>query len=131
MFTATVSLTAADIDGAAQLGFIDIGLQDGHAVGLLTASFTPTNNKTYGRITGLASQPVPIGQTTAYSGNVTVELVKAAGFEGAVSTSNGAARIGSDPYQIPRFTPWDMRMPAFAVRMWSNLAHAKPDYAAA
>lgn len=61
----------------------------------------------------------------------TVELVRAAGFDGAVTTSRGAARIGSDRYQIPRFTPWDQRTPAFAVRMWSNLARVEPAYAAA
>ncbi len=61
----------------------------------------------------------------------TVELVKAAGFDAAASTSSGAARVGSDPFQIPRFTPWDRSSVAFAARMWSNLAHATPVYATA
>lgn len=59
----------------------------------------------------------------------TVELVKAAGFDGAASTSSGAARVGSDPFQIPRFTPWDRSSLPFAARMWSNLSRATPTYA--
>ncbi len=59
----------------------------------------------------------------------TVELVREAGFEGAVSTSGGAARSGSDPYQIPRFTPWDQNSLAFTARIWSNIVRATPVYA--
>lgn len=59
----------------------------------------------------------------------TVELVKAAGFDGAASTSGGAARVGSDPFQIPRFTPWDRSSVPFVARMWSNLARTDPSYA--
>ena len=59
----------------------------------------------------------------------TVALVRGAGFEGAVSTSGGAARTGSDPYQIPRFTPWDQNTLAFAARMWSNMVRTTPVYA--
>jgi peptidoglycan/xylan/chitin deacetylase (PgdA/CDA1 family) len=56
----------------------------------------------------------------------TVGLVRDAGFDAAVCTSAGAARVGSDVYQIPRFTPWDKRRPAFAARMWSNLTRTAP-----
>lgn len=56
----------------------------------------------------------------------TVRLVREAGFRGAVSTSAGAARAGTDPYQIPRFTPWDTRPLRFAARMWNNAVLVEP-----
>lgn len=36
-----------------------------------------------------------------------VEMVKRLGFRAAVSTAAGTATAVSDPYQLPRFTPWD------------------------
>ena len=60
---------------------------------------------------------------------VTVELVRAAGFDAAVSASPGAARIGCDLYQIPRFTPWDRHPTKFTARMLHNLASVAPTYA--
>jgi peptidoglycan/xylan/chitin deacetylase (PgdA/CDA1 family) len=56
----------------------------------------------------------------------TVRLVRAAGFAGAVSSAPGAARPGSDPYQIPRFTPWDAGPLRFAARMWNNAVRVEP-----
>jgi peptidoglycan/xylan/chitin deacetylase (PgdA/CDA1 family) len=56
----------------------------------------------------------------------TVRLVREAGFRGAVSSSPGAARPGSDPYQIPRFTPWDRGRLRFAARMWNNAVRVEP-----
>ena len=61
----------------------------------------------------------------------TVRLVREAGFSGAVTTSPGAARVGSDLWQIPRFTPWDDRSLLFAARMWNNAARVPPAYATA
>lgn len=56
----------------------------------------------------------------------TVRLVREEGFSGAVSTSPGAARAGSDPFQIPRFTPWDTGPLRFAARMWNNAVRVEP-----
>jgi peptidoglycan/xylan/chitin deacetylase (PgdA/CDA1 family) len=50
-----------------------------------------------------------------------VAMVKSLGFEAAVSTSWGAATIDSDPYQLPRFTPWDREQFRFTLRMLQNL----------
>lgn len=36
----------------------------------------------------------------------TIELVKRAGYEYAVSTHEGVASSATDKYQVPRFTPW-------------------------
>ncbi|MBV8380703.1 MAG: polysaccharide deacetylase family protein [Paucibacter sp.] len=50
-----------------------------------------------------------------------VELVRELGFDAAVSTAWGAARVGSDPYQLPRFTPWDRTRARFGLRLLRNL----------
>jgi peptidoglycan/xylan/chitin deacetylase (PgdA/CDA1 family) len=50
-----------------------------------------------------------------------VGMVKDLGFEAAVSTAWGAARTGSDFYQLPRFTPWDRGRDRFLLRMTQNM----------
>jgi peptidoglycan/xylan/chitin deacetylase (PgdA/CDA1 family) len=45
-----------------------------------------------------------------------VALVKRAGYACAVSTARGAATRLNDPYQLPRFLPWDRKMWAFGLR---------------
>ena len=50
-----------------------------------------------------------------------VEIVKDLGFEAAVSTAWGASSAQTDPFQIPRFTPWDLSPWRFALRMMANL----------
>lgn len=56
----------------------------------------------------------------------TVRLVRGAGFTGAVSSSPGAARPGLDPYQVPRFTPWDPGPLRFVARLWNNAVRVEP-----
>ena len=51
----------------------------------------------------------------------TVDLVRDAGFDAAVTTAWGAARRGTDPLRIPRFTPWDRTRGRFAARLAGNL----------
>ncbi|HJT52156.1 MAG TPA: polysaccharide deacetylase family protein [Nitrosospira sp.] len=53
-----------------------------------------------------------------------VTMVKKLGFDAAVSTARGAAGKESDPYQLPRFTPWDRRPIRFAFRMAQNMRTA-------
>lgn len=48
-------------------------------------------------------------------------MVQAAGYQAAVTTSPGAARLGADPMQLPRFTPWDRDALRFSLRMVANL----------
>lgn len=50
-----------------------------------------------------------------------VEMVKALGFDAAVSTSWGANNSRSDPYQLLRFTPWDRQGWRFWLRLMDNL----------
>ncbi len=51
-----------------------------------------------------------------------VAMAQTLGFEAAVSTAWGAAKHGSDLFQLPRFTPWDRGQLRFSVRMMQNLA---------
>ncbi|MES2758030.1 MAG: polysaccharide deacetylase family protein [Pseudomonadota bacterium] len=50
-----------------------------------------------------------------------VKIVRELGFAGAVSTAWGAAAGKPDPFQLPRFSPWDKTSLKFAVRMARNL----------
>ena len=50
-----------------------------------------------------------------------VEMIKELGFEAAVSTAWGAARHGSDMFQLPRFTPWDKSEFFYVLRMLRNM----------
>lgn len=50
-----------------------------------------------------------------------VGLVRDAGFEAAVTTSPGAAGVDTQPYEVPRFTPWDSTRTRFGLRMARNL----------
>jgi peptidoglycan/xylan/chitin deacetylase (PgdA/CDA1 family) len=49
-----------------------------------------------------------------------VNLVREAGFEAAVTTAVGVSRAGDDPYQLPRFTPWDRSASRWLVRLAAN-----------
>ncbi len=48
-------------------------------------------------------------------------LVKEAGYQGAVATDAGVSTRHSDPYHLPRFTPWDQNIRRFTLRMTRNL----------
>lgn len=78
---------------------------------------------------GLLDKPVltfayPNGQPGVdYSAN-TVSMVRDLGFELAVSTAWGAANCSSDPFQLPRFTPWDRGRSRFALRLVGNYLRA-------
>lgn len=50
-----------------------------------------------------------------------VAMVKALGFDGAVSTAWGAHEGAVDPFQLPRFSPWDRDKLRYLLRLASNL----------
>lgn len=52
-----------------------------------------------------------------------VKYVRDAGFDAAVSTNHGVCARTTDPFQIPRFTPWDRTLARFLVRMTLNARH--------
>lgn len=49
------------------------------------------------------------------------DMLRAQGFEAAVTTARGAARADTDLFGLPRFTPWDRSSSGFLLRMASNL----------
>lgn len=50
-----------------------------------------------------------------------VRMVREVGFDAAVSTAHGAAKVDMDLYQLPRFTPWDREPVRFMLRMAQNM----------
>ncbi|PWF47654.1 polysaccharide deacetylase family protein [Massilia glaciei] len=48
-------------------------------------------------------------------------MLRTQGFEAAVTTTWGAARADTDPFELPRFTPWDRGSSRFLLRMGGNL----------
>lgn len=66
----------------------------------------------------------PNGQPGVDYSAQSVEIVREVGFELAVSTAWGAAARASDPFQLPRFTPWDAGRRRFALRIAGNYLRA-------
>ncbi len=60
-----------------------------------------------------------------YTGEA-VSLAKELGFDAAVSTAWGAASATADPFQLPRFTPWDRTKLRFGARLAANLRNSAP-----
>lgn len=54
-----------------------------------------------------------------------VGVVRAAGFDAAVSTAWGVARPDADLFQLPRFTPWDRARARFALQLLQNLSRTR------
>ncbi|WP_028484246.1 polysaccharide deacetylase family protein [Thioalkalivibrio sp. ALE17] len=54
-----------------------------------------------------------------------VQIARDCGFEAAVSTAPGAARLDSDLFQLPRFTPWDRTPLRFGLRLARNLTEPR------
>jgi peptidoglycan/xylan/chitin deacetylase (PgdA/CDA1 family) len=69
---------------------------------------------TGGSVTSFA---YPNGRPNSDYGAQHVAVVRKAGFELAVSTAWGAASIHSDPFQLPRISPWDRDAVRFAGRV--------------
>lgn len=51
-------------------------------------------------------------------------IVRELGFVAAVSTQNGAASQFSDPFQLPRFTPWQPKIHYFVPELLFNLRNS-------
>ncbi len=81
------------------------------------------------RLQALLDEPIPLfaypnGKPGQDYSPRSVQLVREAGFEAAVSTAWGVATVASDPFQIPRFTPWDRTRGRFGLRLLRNLRQA-------
>ncbi len=55
-----------------------------------------------------------------------VAIIRAMGFDAAVTTAPGVARPADDPYQLPRFTPWGKATSMFALRLARNARLGRP-----
>ena len=51
-------------------------------------------------------------------------MARRLGFTAAVATTRGAAKVSSDRYQLPRFTPWDRTPLKFVLRSALNLTNS-------
>jgi peptidoglycan/xylan/chitin deacetylase (PgdA/CDA1 family) len=74
------------------------------------------------RLVELLREPVrlfayPNGKPRRDYGYEHVQMVRAAGFAAAVSTADGVASAGCDPYQLPRQPPWDRNPVTFSLRL--------------
>ena len=75
---------------------------------------------------GLLDQPVsvfayPNGKPGQDYSKASVEIVREAGYEVAVTTEWGSAGVEVDPLQVPRFTPWDSQRWRYGWRLVRNL----------
>lgn len=53
-----------------------------------------------------------------------IEVLRASGYRYAMTTAVGAANAATPPYQIPRFTPWDLQRHKYLARMLVNYFRA-------
>lgn len=66
----------------------------------------------------------PNGNTQRDLGVRDAEIVKRLGFVGAATTDWGTATVRTDPFMIPRFTPWDRTSSRFAMRCALSLVRS-------
>jgi peptidoglycan/xylan/chitin deacetylase (PgdA/CDA1 family) len=134
----SLMMTSAQAAGLAQAGFALGGHTVNHPILAQLDPAAARHEIARGRerVEELAGSRVglfayPNGRPGQDYGAAAIRLVSELGFEGAVSTSRGVARVGSDPFQIPRFTPWDLRPLRFTAQLASNLLHTEPIYVVA
>jgi peptidoglycan/xylan/chitin deacetylase (PgdA/CDA1 family) len=63
----------------------------------------------------------PNGKPGKDYGQRDIDLVRNLGFDAAVATHWGTACYGCDPFQLPRFTPWDHSKVGFFLRLQKNI----------
>ena len=51
----------------------------------------------------------------------TIHIIKKSGYRNAVTTVPEITTIASNPFQLPRYTPWDKNPYKFAVRLWMKM----------
>lgn len=78
------------------------------------------------QLESLLGEPVslfayPNGRPNKDYGAVHARLARELGFSAAVTTAPGSARAEDDPFQLPRFTPWDFQRWRFGLRLAQNL----------
>jgi peptidoglycan/xylan/chitin deacetylase (PgdA/CDA1 family) len=66
----------------------------------------------------------PNGRRSRDYGERAVMLARDAGFAAAVNTEPGVATRHTDPFQLPRFSPWDSTKARYGVRMALNFRNS-------
>ncbi len=56
-------------------------------------------------------------------------MVRSLGYRAAVTTARGVATLSSDPFQLPRFTPWEPSISRYSLRLVQNLLNTRPQLA--
>jgi peptidoglycan/xylan/chitin deacetylase (PgdA/CDA1 family) len=88
------------------------------------------------RLAELLREPVrlfayPNGRPGEDYGPEHVKMVRESGYAAAASTAWGVATAGCDPFQLPRFTPWDRDPLRFSLRLSLNCRNRDPRLVAA
>ena len=83
------------------------------------------------RLESLLGQPVPLfaypnGKYGTDYKDEHVRMLRSLGFSAALTTTPGAARATTDPWQVPRFTPWDRTRLRFGLRLVDNFRRYGP-----
>lgn len=82
--------------------------------------------KTREILEGIVKRPVksfayPNGRPGVDFSHRTIDMVKAAGYDYAVTTHWGVARATTSPFQIPRFTPWGPSRRKMSLQLLRNI----------
>ncbi|MBK8891960.1 MAG: polysaccharide deacetylase family protein [Dechloromonas sp.] len=83
------------------------------------------------KLESLLGQPVPLfaypnGKYGTDYNDEHVRMLRSLGFSAALTTTPGAARETTDPWQLPRFTPWDRTRLGFGLRLVDNFRRYGP-----
>lgn len=131
--TGVAAMSAADLVQISNMGF-DIGAHtvDHPIIGLCDADQAKREiGEAKEVLQGLIKRPVdgfayPNGRPGVDFSHRHIEMVKACGYQYAVTTQWGAVRRDTSPYQMPRFTPWGPSTQQMAFQVLRNI-FTKPD----
>ncbi len=127
-----IMLTSAQVGELARRGIEIGGHTDAHAI-LTTLSDQQARAEIEAgrrRLETIVEKPVtvfayPNGRPHRDYAARHVAIVRALGFELAVSTAHGVANHATDCYQLPRFTPWDQTRTKWSLRLLHNARTGK------
>jgi len=122
-----IMLTSAQVGELARRGIEIGGHTDSHAV-LTTLADDQARaeiDKGKKRLEVIIEKPVtvfayPNGRPNRDYAARHAAIVRELGFELAVSTARGVANPETDHYQLPRFTPWDLTLAKWSLRLHLN-----------
>lgn len=121
-------MSPEDLTSISNLGFeIGAHTHDHPILGLCDAALARDEiGKTREILEGIVKRPVrsfayPNGRPGVDFSHRNIDMVKAAGYDYAVTTQWGVARSTTSPYQIPRFTPWGPSRRKMSLQLLRNI----------